>query len=435
MRAIAMLLVTMSMPMHIWAQCDAYPGPMYPAPIGSTSDLAVCDVNFDGTVDALVTSWDEPELAVLINRMGRYVFSETYATGVNPNAIAHGDLDRDGFVDVVVANRGDDFMTWLNGSADGEFSVGQPIPIPFAFDVAIADIDGDGWLDVVGVGPVANVTIGFSDGQGGVGSFVEVLTSGDPQRVAVGDLNGDSRLDIATANNPGECVAVLVNSGRRGFASTSIDLGFVPNDIVIGDLNGDGSEDIATLSSQERSLTTFLGDARGGFFEATSHHVGPTPRAISLAARPDGDASLVVASAGLNAALVFAASPDGPVLTDTVVAGSVLSAAVEADADADGVLDLIASVDGHVTVVNAASSELQLQSVPGAGEMFLSPASTARRSLAALRFDEGEVVLFDGLGGSRLGIRSRYRSLLTRCLEISMAIAAMMSLSSATTRG
>lgn len=75
-------------------------------------------------------------------------------TGTNPDAVAIGDLDKDGRPDVAVANPDENTVSILQNASEGEAIVVTPIEPRLATDltplsVVLEDLDGDGWLDIV----------------------------------------------------------------------------------------------------------------------------------------------------------------------------------------------------------------------------------------------------------------------------------------------
>jgi hypothetical protein len=123
--------------------------------------VVVADFNGDGIPDVTACNGFDPGKAdiVLGNGDGTFGEAQTYdIAGANPVAIAAGDFNRDGKIDVVIADRGNDFVLDLDsnlpggqrvsvllGNGDGTFqdaTVWNAGPLPNS--VAVADFNNDG---------------------------------------------------------------------------------------------------------------------------------------------------------------------------------------------------------------------------------------------------------------------------------------------------
>ncbi len=131
-----------------------------------------------------------------------------YDAGLEPTDVATGDLDVDGFNDVVVSNGGDDTLSILLNLGNGSFAPPMTLPVgtqPLSVDAF--DLENDGDLDLavvadVGGTRVVQVLENLIDG-GEVLVFAEPLSVGvgaDANFVAQADFNGDGFADLVTVN-------------------------------------------------------------------------------------------------------------------------------------------------------------------------------------------------------------------------------------------
>src|SRR5215204_3380356 len=116
---------------------------------------------------------------------------------------------------------------------------------------AIGDLNGDGFSDLVVVNSdrtFVSVMLGTGTGEFELPARYE--TGSLPYSVALGDLNEDGILDLATANYASNSVTVLLGAGTGAFgARTDYATGNAPTSVALRDLNGDGHLDLAINST------------------------------------------------------------------------------------------------------------------------------------------------------------------------------------------
>src|SRR5262249_2582836 len=108
--------------------------PAVTSPAGSRPDSAVtADLNNDGKQDIVVLNQGQlPDFTSSVSvLLGNGNFSPAVTTGLlaGANSVATGDFNRDGRLDLVIANRLTDVVEVLQGNGDGTFQA-NPLPLP-----------------------------------------------------------------------------------------------------------------------------------------------------------------------------------------------------------------------------------------------------------------------------------------------------------------
>jgi hypothetical protein len=220
------------------------------------------DFNEDGNPDLAYTETAPPDSTdttvgiILGNGDGTFQPLSTVLTaGELPNGLATGDFNNDGHVDLAVLNGGDGIISTVSiflGTGTGTFTSGSVLSTG-AFPIAIqaVDFNKDGKLDLV----VAN------SGNGGAGSEQAFTGQGDGtfvatsslgvntsiQSMAIGDFDGDGFPDIAVWANGGEVHVFRHNVAGVFDPPTTLGLGDGFALMAAADLNGGGAPDLVAL--------------------------------------------------------------------------------------------------------------------------------------------------------------------------------------------
>ncbi len=270
----------------------------------------------------------------------------TLPAGVHPSSVALGDLDRDGRLDAVVADRGANGASVFLGDGRGGFAMpvvykagGEPIHATIA--------DGNGLPCVLLADFSGGVDVLLAWGDGTFAGPTSFGAGTAPDAIAAGDFNGDGHTDLAVADWGGGAT-ILFNNGHGAYPkSASVATGANPRDIVAADLDGDGRLDLATPCWLDSSVTVMLGDRHGGFSPPTAWPAPMRPEAL-VAGDFDGDQRLDLAAAGGGVLALFRGHGDGTFGMPSVVQGGVdVRSLVAADFDGDGHLDLALGDEGE----------------------------------------------------------------------------------------
>jgi hypothetical protein len=236
--------------------------------------VAVADVNEDGTPDLIVASDEEGTLTVLLgDGRGNFhaVQGSPIPTGHLPNDIAVADMNRDGHLDLVIANHQSPYVTILLGDGKGGFrpAPGSPIDVhstPHPHGVAVGAFSARGVQDVVTDSWGNNkVELLLGDGKGGLQSPGRFFPVGRRpyERLRSADFNKDGLPDIVTTNLDDDTVTILLSDGRGGFreaAGSPFPAGAKPWQVAIGDFNrmGNPTSRLFPMSAMFRALSKWL---------------------------------------------------------------------------------------------------------------------------------------------------------------------------------
>jgi hypothetical protein len=150
--------------------------------------------------------------------------------------------------------------------------------------VAVGDFNGDGMLDLVVADDTRPSTVSILLGNGN-GSFrvpVHYHVSMYAVSVAVADVNGDGKPDLVTANDSSNNVSVQLGNGNGTFRSAvNYATGKYSVSLVVADVKGDGKPDLAV--TQISSLSVLLGKGDGSFRRAITYAVAGSPWAVAVA--------------------------------------------------------------------------------------------------------------------------------------------------------
>ncbi|MCP3981619.1 MAG: hypothetical protein GY716_20155 [bacterium] len=283
-------------------------------------------------------------------------------TGRHPTAIAAGDFDDDGLIDLAVANRDEHSVTILRGDGIGGFSPIDTVPLVGRTPAAVsaADLDDDGAMDLI----VANSNSGslsilLGDGSGGFRDPVERAVGGFPFSLAVGDLNRDGVDDVVFPSYFGGTLTLLAGDGDGGFLPLGeLTVEGFPLFVTIDDVDGNGLPDLIYTDFLAPSVNVWLGNASGGFGDGNAASsitpVGSDPRWVAIDDfDDDGRRDLAVAAAGADTVSLLLGEGDGSFEADSVidVAAGPRSIAV-GDFDSNGSPDLaVVSLDADLLTV------------------------------------------------------------------------------------
>jgi hypothetical protein len=185
-----------------------------------TSQLsALGDFNADGIADVVQSYYSPTRLPEVFLGLEDGLFGPAMPLPL-PRAIyftsaAAGDLDGDGFAEVLTASPTDDFVTVFRNGRDGSFAKLDVYPTNGARMVKVADLDCDGSPDIA----VANDHLYFGTyarnlGDGTFGDYVSIPLAQQNFAVAVADWSGDGAPDLAFGLVGTDSVALVLNSSQ-----------------------------------------------------------------------------------------------------------------------------------------------------------------------------------------------------------------------------
>jgi hypothetical protein len=296
-------------------------------------DIVAGDFNDDGKLDFITVDSEGVGITVFLNQGGA-IFpdhgSAAYLAGQTPIAIAVGDFNNDGRLDLAVADHG-------------------------IFDIGTQQWEGTG----------VSILIGNGDGTFRPAIFIPI-SGGEPNGITLTDYNGDNFMDLAVTSAGSNDITIIQNNGGTSFTIAKrfvpvpglalgpitsagfnqngrIDLAFVTQQGMQGDLSftGDGLYIAHNLGTGSYAVTQVMAIDHPGPINAVALNYDGFPdlliqRAFPSAGQPHGVLAL---TNNRNGGFTQQIIP----IVDNVTAGA---RAFAFDVDGDGILDIVTSFSG-----------------------------------------------------------------------------------------
>jgi hypothetical protein len=228
--------------------------------LSQVAAFAAGDFNLDGKMDLAVEvagPGGNYSVQIMLGK-GDGTFQAPIPLSWNSNALAVGDVNGDGKPDLIVTGASQVISIAL-GNGDGTFKALSPARmggIPLEVPMMVADMNRDGKLDVIIAqrsSQTFQVLLGNGDGTflpGGSVSYA-VVDDGSPT-LDVADLNGDGKPDMVVLDGAG--IGVFLGNGNGTFQNgISHGLGPWEYGVAIADLNSDGKPDVIALTDSGHS--------------------------------------------------------------------------------------------------------------------------------------------------------------------------------------
>ena len=252
-----------------------------PIAVTGAACIVTGDLNGDGIPDLLVAVNGSPNalLAYLGNGDGTFTLKSTTATPSSGGYVALGDFNHDGKLDFATSGN-----LLALGNGDGTFQAPAAIvanPPSSGFSgIAVGDINNDGWPDLVltnnGI-PGYDVFVLLNNHEGG---FTQMPTNfgATTFQPILADLNRDGNLDLVVG------AEAYVGNGAGGFTHTATlppPAGSFLSLTCVADVNGDGIPDVMVLGFN--TLEIYLGNGDATYATPFSIGMGPAPNDILVA--------------------------------------------------------------------------------------------------------------------------------------------------------
>ncbi len=304
---------------------------------------------------------------------GKYYYvTSTLPAGNKPLTTRFNDIDKDGDMDVAIANYdSDDAYLYFN---DGMGGFGSPVVYECAngtADIKFADLSGDGHDEMIAVNSLASsIYIWNGNGTGTFSSFTSITTGSHPGEIVVADFDGDGYLDLLTPNTDTNDLSLFRNNGAGGFGKDERIGSDIPGfddavDAIAGDFDNDGDLDVAVAKRDDDDIIVLFNDGTASFDTYTSYPAGNGPRSVN-AVDFDNDSfvDIVVTNEYSNDICIFYNNGDGSFASYiSYDAGYYPRKSTPIDFDVDGDMDL--------AVVDFQSTTLIILENLGAGQFDL----------------------------------------------------------------
>ncbi|MHB1937815.1 MAG: FG-GAP-like repeat-containing protein [Acidobacteriaceae bacterium] len=217
---------------------------------------------------------------------------------------AHGDLNNDGYEDLITVPDGGFGFSVLLSNGDGTYHAPITYTLPSgSFAVLLADFNQDGNLDLI-VQNSSGFSLYLGNGDGTFRAPITHTVTSQMETLAAADVNHDNKTDLLllTTSDGGNTsdLQVLFANGDGSFRNGPTTYGLLggANTLLTGDFDGDGKADVALESAGEggTQFEVLSGDGAGNFTTTYTDSSGLQLGFMSADVNGDGISDLISVS-------------------------------------------------------------------------------------------------------------------------------------------
>ncbi len=241
------------------------------------------DIDNDGDQDLILgNEFQQNSVAFNLGNGDFVTGNNGFTTVLNDTEdIGLGDFDGDGDIDIIFINQGGFGHEYYENDGNGNFSVAGFLPATNGGAIAVGDVNNDGFLDVI----IGNLNqVNFCMINNGDGSFTNETTARLPGTIKstdyalLEDIDGDGDLDLFFANRDGN--EILINNGTGVFEDQSAQrlpqgVNMDTRKACFGDVNNDGKPDLFLAnvqfnSNEDPQNRLYINESNGFFTDLTA---------------------------------------------------------------------------------------------------------------------------------------------------------------------
>lgn len=233
------------------------------------SSIAHGDVNNDGFDDLIVASTDDDKILLHKNVAGDLTAESVILVSLgqisDPSFVTSVDVDGDELMDILAMSNNQDKVYWIrNLGADQWSDANVLIQNVSSENLIVADIDGDSVKDIITV--VDNILMWFKNNGGGqFGSGITIGNYGYITELYATDVENDGDLDLFFRRSSNQDFRFIRNLGNNQFASalTLVTFNGIRN-VSFLDADNDGDSDIFVTGTSKQYFIKY----NAGFFQS-----------------------------------------------------------------------------------------------------------------------------------------------------------------------
>ncbi len=279
--ALGFLLLAVGLPSY----AQIYSEQMLPTSSGSQNTIVVKSVDIDNDGDQDLILGNEFQQNSVSFNLGNGDFvtgNNGFSNELNDtDDIGLGDFDGDGDIDIIFINQGGFGHEYYENDGNGNFTIAGFLPATNGGAIAVGDVNNDGFVDVI----LGNLNqVNFCMINNGDGSFTNETTDRLPgslkstDHALLEDIDGDGDLDLFFANRDGN--ELLINDGTGVFQDQSASR--LPQGVdmdtrkaCFGDVNNDGKPDLFLANVQfnaneDPQNRLYINESNGFFTDLTA---------------------------------------------------------------------------------------------------------------------------------------------------------------------